>query len=144
MLIHQGITVPCFRCKVPFTLDELAARKVQKEHVVELKLGGADMPENCRFSHTDCHAVITNGTKATTAGSSKNRLAKANNPNRRVNFIINKPDLAPVEDRQANKPRSKWTTGRKLRGKGFAKVHRPMQRRTSKSEDIKDEEKAAH
>jgi hypothetical protein len=48
----------------------------EREHLHEVKLGGPDIPENCRYSHAKCHAIVTNGTKATTAGSSKQRIAK--------------------------------------------------------------------
>lgn len=75
-LIEQGIVIPCFRCKQPLPLPT-KPNVVQREHIHEITLGGPDTPANCRFSHYDCHSVITNGTRATSAGSSKHRIAKA-------------------------------------------------------------------
>jgi hypothetical protein len=92
VLLMQGVEIRCFRCCAPITLEQVAAKQVQKEHLHELELGGADMPENCRYSHADCHAVITNGTPATSAGSSKHRIAKTH-PNRTEKFVVNKQPL---------------------------------------------------
>lgn len=85
VLHHQGIVIPCFRCGVPFTLEDFRhAGWIDKEHLHELELDGPDEPGNCRYSHGlknpnhNCHNVATNGTKASKAGSSKNRIAKAN------------------------------------------------------------------
>jgi len=71
-LWYSGIRVPCSRC------HELLGplHKIEREHILEMALGGEDEPSNCTYSHKACHAVITNGTKATTAGSSKQRIAK--------------------------------------------------------------------
>ena len=71
-LFYCGQRVRCYRCGLPFTPED----KIQREHVTELALGGEDTPVNCAYSHTECHDIITNGTKATTAGSSKQRIAK--------------------------------------------------------------------
>lgn len=72
-LWHQGVTVPCYRCKNPIRPGE----KLNREHLDELALGGQDAPGNCAYSHKLCHDVVTNGTKATTAGSSKHKIAKS-------------------------------------------------------------------
>jgi hypothetical protein len=71
-LINQGLEITCFRCCMPFE----NVSEIEREHLIELGLGGDDAPNNCCYSHTACHSVITNGTKATTAGSSKQRIAK--------------------------------------------------------------------
>lgn len=71
--IRQGAIIPCYRCRVAFKDGDV----IEREHLHELALGGEDTPENCAYSHCECHAAITNGTKATTAGSSKHRIAKA-------------------------------------------------------------------
>jgi hypothetical protein len=91
-LLIQGVTIPCYRCGVAFTREDVKAKNIQKEHLHELTLGGPDIPDNCRFSHTaaPCHHTITNGTKATSAGSSKHRAAKANNPGRKDKFVVQK------------------------------------------------------
>jgi ferredoxin len=101
-LIHQGIEVPCFRCKVPFTREDVRTKNIQKEHLQELELEGADKPFNCRFSHRDapCHHTVTNGTPATAAGSSKHRIAKANNATRIDKFVVNKRPLDEPRDRK--------------------------------------------
>lgn len=83
-LAYQGFVVTCFRCKEPLVYNTalsgeqlyLPTVRIEREHLHELALGGADGPHNCRYSHTYCHKLITNGTKATTAGSSKQRIAK--------------------------------------------------------------------
>lgn len=72
VLVAQGASIPCFRCKTLFTAES----KPEREHLHELALGGEDNPDNWRYSCQSCHAVITNGTKATSAGSSKHRIAK--------------------------------------------------------------------
>src|SRR6202007_2565681 len=71
-LIYCGVQIPCYRCKKPF----FTVLDIEREHITELALGGKDMPSNCAYSHQDCHALITNGSKATSAGSSKHRIAK--------------------------------------------------------------------
>jgi hypothetical protein len=97
VLIAQGAIVPCKRCRVVFKAEDLKAKNVQKEHLHELAIGGKDQPDNCAYSHTDCHKVITNGNGATTAGSSSNRRAKANNPGRIEKFRVDKkPLVLPV------------------------------------------------
>lgn len=71
-LIVQGINLKCYRCKEPMMLPA----DIEREHLTEVALGGLDVPRNCVYSHVDCHAKITNGTRATSAGSSKQRIAK--------------------------------------------------------------------
>jgi hypothetical protein len=91
-----------FRTGEPITLENVA--QIEREHLHEIALGGPDVPENCRYSLKGSHKIATNGTPATTAGSSKNRIAKANNPNRKENFIVRK--RAPGEP----KPKSRWAS----------------------------------
>lgn len=67
-----GIDVLCYRCKTTLQPGE----KIEREHIEEIALGGLDDPVNCAYSHKACHAIVTNGTKATSAGSSKHRIAK--------------------------------------------------------------------
>ena len=47
------------------------------DHVFAHALGGSDDPENIRAVRVDCNDRITNGTKATTAGSTKHVVAKS-------------------------------------------------------------------
>lgn len=72
VLLEQGATVPCFRCGQPIT----TGKDAEREHYVEKALGGDDSAGNARISHKDCHAKVTRGTGATTAGSSIGRIAK--------------------------------------------------------------------
>lgn len=116
-LIHQGVKICDFRTGEPITLENVGL--IEREHLHELKLGGPDEPSNCRYSLKSSHAIVTNGTKATTAGSSKNKLAKANNPNRKVNFIVNKP--APGEPKPAIEGKRIWPS-KKLESAPFRKA----------------------
>lgn len=93
LIVHQGETVRCFRCKKPFTAEDVRAKNIQKEHLHERGLEGPDMPMNCRYSHYDpCHKIVTNGTPATSAGSSQHRLAKTRGT-RAEKFSVNKRPL---------------------------------------------------
>lgn len=100
VLLMQGAVIPCKRCRVAITIEQVKAGGVQKEHLHELRLGGADEPHNCSFSHAECHKLVTFGSPATTAGSSANRIAKATEPKRIDKFVVNKPplDRPPVID----------------------------------------------
>lgn len=54
-----------------------AAGGIEYHHQHERALGGADHADNWIALTVPCHDRITNGTKATTAGSSKHKIAKA-------------------------------------------------------------------
>lgn len=90
VVFYQGIELLCFRCWLPITKEQIPF--VEREHLCELALGGADEPVNCRYSHGECHARVTNGTPATTAGSSKHRIAKTKGT-RAQKFAVQKPRL---------------------------------------------------
>ena len=49
---------------------------VDFDHTQALALGGEDINENIRAVHRQCHRVKTSGTKATTAGSDVQVIAK--------------------------------------------------------------------
>lgn len=89
-LINQGVEIRCFRTGTLITLDNLD--QVEREHLHELALGGPDEPGNCRYSLKTAHAVVTNGNGATTANSSKHRIAKAK-PTRADKFLVDKKNL---------------------------------------------------
>lgn len=81
-LLHQGIEIRCYRTKELVTLANY--KDLEREHLVELGLlqtdedkARVDTPEYWRWSFSEAHAKVTNGTKATSAGSSKQRVAKA-------------------------------------------------------------------
>jgi hypothetical protein len=93
-LWHQGVNIPCRRCGQIIRPEARGTDgqfhiDVEREHIHEIALGGPDIPANCRYVHRVCHAQITNGTKATTAGSSKHRIAKTK-PHRTRKFQVNK------------------------------------------------------
>ena len=71
-LIQQGAKIRCPRCGQLILLGE----PFEREHFHELALGGKDEISNCFFSHKSCHNFVTNGGPATSAGSSKHRIAK--------------------------------------------------------------------
>lgn len=80
-LARQGFPVECYRCHDLVCVYDgknvfWFGGPIEREHVTEISLGGADDPSNCVYSHKACHKIITNGTKATSAGSSKHRKAK--------------------------------------------------------------------
>lgn len=83
-LAWQGVFVCCHRCGKPFFEVFLVDGEPtlfrnlepEREHLHEYALNGPDEPGNCRYGCAPCHSIITNGTKATSAGSSKHRIAK--------------------------------------------------------------------
>lgn len=103
-LLHQGVEIRDFRTKEPITLDNVG--EIEREHIHELKLGGPDEPANCRYSLKASHHVITNGTKATTAGSSKNRIAKTK-AGRTEKFIVRKD---PPGERVPRAEAKRWAS----------------------------------
>jgi hypothetical protein len=109
ILLRQGSTVRCFRCGEPI----LYAEDAEREHFLERALGGDDSIENARISHAGCHAQITRGTGATTAGTSVGKAAKDKR--------IGKGKMI-VEKRAAGEPRrpSAWHS------RPFQKGHRAI------------------
>ena len=118
--ILQGAVIPCYRCKVPFTVETV--RKCQREHPHEVALNGPDTVEACAYSHDGCHHVETFGTGATTAGSSIGRIAKAKRIERTGKMAVNKQPIGT--DRPA-KPASRRLVGRPFPPRGA----RPMNRK---------------
>jgi 5-methylcytosine-specific restriction endonuclease McrA len=99
-LIRQGVQIACYRCGV-----NLYPVDAEREHVVEIALGGKDDPTNCVYSHKECHAIITNGTPATTAGSSKHRIAKTRGTRAEKFAVVKRPlDEPPPEKSGWRKP----------------------------------------
>ncbi len=76
MLISQcyeaGSPIPCAIC----TASILPGTRTIREHMHALGLGGPDTPENWRLVHKYCADRKTIGTKATTAGSDIQLIAK--------------------------------------------------------------------
>ena len=95
VVIRQGGVIPCRCCKQPITEQDILTGNVEKEHIHEIELGGADMPSNCSYSHKakPCHAQVTHGNGATFAGSSRHKIAKATQPERIEKFRVNKQPL---------------------------------------------------
>lgn len=78
---HQGVVIVCYRCRGVVQPVVLGAEgsyyfPVQREHLHEIALGGPDIPANCRYSHIECHKIVTDGSPASSVGSSKHRIAK--------------------------------------------------------------------
>lgn len=123
--ILQGGIVPCYRCKIAFTVDTI--RTAEREHVHEVILGGPDTVANCAYSCRDCHSVVTNGNGATSAGSSKHKAAKIR-VKHTAKFVVNK---LPTGTRTA-KPPARAMRSRKFptQQRGFApRGARPMNKR---------------
>lgn len=76
MLLAQaedlGEPILCALCLLPI----LCHHKTIREHMHALGLGGADTPDNWRLVHKECADRKTNGTKATSAGSDTQLMAK--------------------------------------------------------------------
>lgn len=96
-LLHQGVEIRDYRTGEPITLQNVD--RIEREHLHEIALGGPDDPANCRYSLSESHGIVTNGTPATTAGSSKNRIAKAR-PTRADKFAVNKVPLDEPRERR--------------------------------------------
>ncbi len=77
-LLNQGSVIPCGICKVALKLHDAFGKKVHRDHSTPLALDGPDTWENCAYVHDTCHHRKTNGSKATTYGSDKHQIAKAN------------------------------------------------------------------
>lgn len=117
LIVHQGVAIPCFRCGVAFTADDVKRGNIEKEHLHERGLDGPDEPFNCRYSHKSepCHHTVTNGPPATSAGSSKHRIAKAKRL--ATETAMHRAVMAGDLTR---------TKASALGGRGFVKAHRPM------------------
>lgn len=89
-LIRQGAEIRCYRTKELVTLENVCT--LEREHIHELALGGADDPANCAYSFSEAHKIVTFGNGATTAGSSANRIAKTRGT-RADKFLVSKKPL---------------------------------------------------
>jgi hypothetical protein len=92
---------------------------VEWNHIMPHALGGGDGPDNIEAVHEACHAEITNGTKATTAGSTKHVVAKAKRLRKTYGLAVDmnlKEDRAPTGPVKIDKRFS-----RKLASRSFPK-----------------------
>ena len=133
-LIHQGVPVTCYRTKEPITLESVG--RLEREHLVELGLIEPerrhlyDTPEYCRYSLKEAHAIVTNGNGATSAGSSKHRIAKLKRlidarHEKHFGHEEDKPKRFPIVSKLL-RGRSEWPKcSRKLQSRPFPK--RPQQ-----------------
>lgn len=96
--VSQGAVIPCFRCRLAF--DAESVKTAEREHLHERGLDGGEDLGNFRYSHKECHDLITNGSKATTAGSSKQRIAKV----KRVRGETKTGPKAKIANRGFRKP----------------------------------------
>jgi hypothetical protein len=105
MLLAQGAVIPCGCCRVAITDPE----NIEREHLNELAISGDDSWRNQQLWHKrPCSHEKTNGTKATSLGSSKHVIAKAKR--------MNKP-LSPWKQRirEHNAERRAWAKRIKTR-----------------------------
>lgn len=127
VLINQGATIPCYRCKKPIEIGQ----PIQREHVVPRELApdrpDIDGPGNAGISHKDCHDLRTYGgpAKATTAGTDRHMIDKARRleaarlalaeASARTNrhAILAKPEREP-------KTSSRWGSRPFPKGRGFS------------------------
>ena len=69
---QSGHPIPCALCSHKI----LPGDKTIREHMHALGLGGFDVPDNWRLVHKPCARKKTIGTKATSAGSDTQLMAK--------------------------------------------------------------------
>jgi hypothetical protein len=118
--IQQGAIIPCYRCKTPFTVETV--RTAEREHLHEVALDGPDTVQGCAYSCRACHAAITRGTGATTAGSSIGRIAKTKRIQRTGKMSVTKP---PTGTERHDRP-----AGHRMQGRPFPpRGSRPMNRK---------------
>lgn len=114
VLIRQGAIIPCFRCRIAFTVNDVKGKNIENEHLHEHGLGGQDGPDNRAFSHKDpCHNTVTHGNGATFAGSSRHKVKKATDPERINKFVVRKeppkPRLRPLDADRVSIPSGRCT-----------------------------------
>lgn len=56
-LIRTGHEIRCYRTKAIITLESV--KRLEREHVIPLKLGGADDPTNAAYSLSEAHKAQT-------------------------------------------------------------------------------------
>ncbi|MCW5695840.1 MAG: HNH endonuclease [Bauldia sp.] len=108
VLIRQGATIPCGRCRKPLTVDDA----VEREHPIPKGIGGADDESNAIISHKhQCHRPHTTGRKfgaektVTTANSDIGKIAKV----RRLTKAQEESRRRMLaRDQGEERPRSKW------------------------------------
>lgn len=119
ILIRQKAVIPCCRCRVALTLEDVPS--IEREHLHPIALGGADDVENAAYSHRDCHAVRTRGSGATTAGSDIGNIAKTKRlEKRRLAEEAYDPygDGGPLEPPPKRRKQS-FPKGRKMQSRPF-------------------------
>lgn len=86
------------------------------EHLTPVAFGGKNEIDNLRFVHRECADKKTNGTAATSASGDLHKIAKAKRLARAQE--VHRAVLAGEHKRKPSK----------IKGRGFAKVHRPFRR----------------
>lgn len=61
-LIRTGHEIRCYRTKAVITLETM--KRLEREHVTPLKLGGADDPTNAAYSLSEAHKAQTKKDRA--------------------------------------------------------------------------------
>lgn len=93
---------------------------VDFDHEQALALGGEDINENMRAVHRTCHRVKTSGTKATTAGSDVQVIAKGKRLSRDTEEFRRRILAKDTGDRI---PKSTRWPRRKMRGRHANQPH---------------------
>lgn len=93
-LIRTGHEIRCYRTKEVITLETV--KRLEREHVTPLKLGGADDPTNAAYSLSEAHKAQTKKDIAAIA-----KVARLRNP---------KPSRHPMK-----------SSGRKIPSRTFPK-----------------------
>jgi len=102
-LIHQGIEIRCFRTGTLITLENV--NQLEREHLHEHALDGPDVPGISRYSLKEAHKIVTYGTPATKAGSSRHRIGKTR-ANHTEKFRVEKTPLDAGMDKPVERCRS--------------------------------------
>lgn len=124
VLIRQGAVIPCFRCRVALKLEDVAT--VEREHKHPIALDGPDTVDNMAYSHggggMSCHSVQTNGTKATSAGGDKHKIAKAKRLEKaRLAVVVPGYDLVEAEGAPRLRRKQSFPKGRGIPSRPFPK-----------------------
>lgn len=92
----------------------LKGEAIQYDHCLAHALEGSDGPENIRAVLADCHDRITNGTRATTAGSTKQVVAKVKRLNGTTGRNKRKRKILSLEFPKAPPGYRHFPAGRKV------------------------------
>lgn len=119
VVINQALWhgMSCPLCKLALMPDQPRVLEHMVPHATMTALGrDPDDIDNLRFVHAECAAKKTNGNKATCADGDIHRIAKSKR------LAVARAVHDAVKRGEHVRPASR------IKGRGFAKVHRPMRR----------------